>query len=54
MRPLKPMQLPVLDVRVGPPRGDQMTQRERTARILLDATGRGSVPINRSAIPFIP
>lgn len=54
MEPLRPMQLPVKSIRVGPPRGDLMTQRERAARILLDATGRSRAPLNRSVIPFIP
>lgn len=54
LRPQKPMALPVRNIRIGPPRGDHMIQRERTARLLLDATGRSAVPVNRSDIPFIP
>ncbi|MBB6389986.1 DUF2971 domain-containing protein [Microbacterium thalassium] len=54
LRPHKPIALPVQDITVGPPRGDQMNQRARTARILLDSTGRKAVPVNRSVIPFIP
>ena len=46
--------MPIEDVWVGPPRGEAMEQRARTVRILLNSTGRKSVPVNESKIPFIP
>jgi hypothetical protein len=54
VHPAKTSPLPVRSIRVGPPQGVAMEQRERGVRMLLDATGRSDVPVNRSDIPFIP
>lgn len=46
--------LPVGEVLVGPPTGDAMEQRVRGTETLLESTGRAGIPVNRSAIPFLP
>ncbi|MAL06949.1 MAG: hypothetical protein CMH36_09000 [Microbacterium sp.] len=52
--PQATLQLPITEVRVGPPDGPTMTQRIAGVKALLDASDLGSAPVNPSEIKYLP